>query len=484
MKTIKALSILILLIFIISCSNQKEGNNSVAVQAEIDAYLIKAMALHNIPGLAVAVVKDDKVVYENYLGRSSLESGTPVDKNTLFRIFSATKLITSTAVFQLIQDGKLNLDDEISEYIEGLPAQWQEVKVENLLSHSSGLPDFIKYKSTLTDKELMEKLSKDNMDFMTGSQFRYNQTNYWLLAQIIEKAAGVSFEEYILTNQFDIPESGVLFSSNSLETIPNRATRYFYNAKTKQFEKDTNNNGRRGHSGNGLNITLERFIEWNRKLDSNVLLNSQMKSQMWTPFNFTNKKDNFLHGWHNIQVNELDSYGFSGGNLAAFRKFVNNDTTIILLSNGYQIPAYDIIINDIARMAIPELKAKGLTLEEDVMSFVIKGQFDEATQSFNKLKAENRGSDFDNLKWNINGVGNSYLYGESNTEKALEVFKFNAEANPDWWVAMAGLAEAYETNKDNLNAIESYKKAILLNEGNEWNYNDQMKKKIEELTKS
>ncbi|MEN7548599.1 serine hydrolase [Rapidithrix thailandica] len=481
MKIFKALLFLLCILFSISCTNQTKKITSAEVKNEIDNYLSKTMELHHIPGLALAVVEGDKIIYEDYFGKASLENNAQVDKNTLFRIFSATKLITSTGVFQLIQNGQLNLDDKISKYIADLPPPWQDVKIENLLSHSSGLPDIIKYESTLTDKELIGKLSEDNMDFVTGNQFRYNQTNYWLLAQSIEQVTGMPFDNYILKNQFDNSTTGVLFSSNSQEIIPNRATRYFYNGKTQEFEKDTNNSGRRGHSGNGLNITLERFIEWNKKLDDNVLLNNNMKSKMWKPFNFKNQKDNFLYGWGNYRVNGLNSYGFSGGNLAAFRKFVDHKTTIILLSNAYEIPAYDIIINDIARIAIPELKAKNLTMEGEVMNFVINSQFNEATQSFKKLRRENPNSDFDNLKWNINRIGNSYLYGEKNPEKALDAFKFNVEANPNWWVSMASLAEVYEIKKDSLNAIESYKKAILLNEDNEWNYNEQMKNKIEEL---
>jgi CubicO group peptidase (beta-lactamase class C family) len=434
------------------------------------------MELHNIPGLALAVIKNDKVIYENYFGKASIENDSPVDKSTLFRIFSATKLITATGIFQLIQDGKLNLEDKISKYLNDLPDHWQNIRVKNLLSHSSGLPDIVRHKSTLSDKELLDKLAEDKMEFVTGNQFRYNQTNFWFLGKIIEKITGMTFDEFVLKNQFDNATNGILFSSNSQETIPNRAIRYIYNGKTKEFEKGTSNSGKRGFSGNGLNITLDKFTEWNKLLDSNQLLDEQTKYKMWTPFKFSNKKDTFLYGWGIYPVNKINSFGFSGGNLAAFRKFENHNTTIILLSNGNKIPAHDIIVNDIARIVIPEIKAS--ILEEDIMNFVISNQYDKALTSFKKFKAENPNSNF---KWDINNLGNIYLYDENNTEKAFQVFKFNAEANPDWWVSLAGLAEIYEIQKDSLKAIEHYKKAIILNKNNELNYNEQMKNKIEEL---
>ncbi len=70
-----------------------------------------------------------------------------------------------------------------------------------LLTGSYGLPDFIQSESTLSDEELMSELFKAKLDFEAGNQFRYNQTNYWLLAQIIEKVTGLTFEGYVLKNQ-------------------------------------------------------------------------------------------------------------------------------------------------------------------------------------------------------------------------------------------------------------------------------------------
>lgn len=478
------ITILLLILSFTSCATSEKEKLDSEISNKIDNYLTRAMELHNIPGLALAVIEEDNVVCESYFGQASMEDESLVDDKTMFRIFSATKLVTTTGVFQLIENGQLGLEDEISKYLSDLPDAWQQVKIKNLLSHSSGIPDIIRYESTLSDKELMEKLAMDKMQFETGTQFSYNQTNYWLLAQIIEQISGKTFDDYIIGNQFDNNSNGVLFSSNSQENIPNRATRYLYSGKNKKFVKDTNNNGRRGHSGNGLNITLNKFMEWDSKLKLNQLLGEKAKSDMWSPFDFKQdfkyQKDNFLHGWHNYHVNGLDSYGFSGGNLAAYRIFPKSNTTIILLSNGSQIEAYDIIVNDVARMVIPELKTKDLTLEEDVMELILDEQYDLALAGFQKLKEENPSSQFDNLKLNINGIGNSYSWN-SEPEKAFKVFKMNAEANPNWWIAVAGLAEMQEVKKDTFQALKNYQWALLLNEKNEYNYNEGLKSKINEL---
>lgn len=475
----KKSALILLLLFTISCSKTKEKTTDIIFRKDIDNYLENVMTLHNIPGLAVAVVQSDSVIYQNYFGKSSLERNTDVNANTLFRIFSASKLITSTSIFQLIESGELNLEDEISKHIDNLPVLWRKIKIENLLSHSSGLPDIIRYKWDLTNEELMKKLAADEMEFETGNQFRYNQTNYWILSQIIEKKSGLSFSEFVLKNQFNGLSNNVVFSSNATDSIANRATRYFYNYVTKEFNKDKNNSGTRGFSGNGLNITLDEFVKWNNRLDNNQLLSDKSKKSLWTPFNFSNKEDKFLHGWGVYQVNSRNSIGFSGGNCAGFRKFIKDNTTIIMLSNGYLHPAYDIIINDIARMTIPELRNKDLTLEEEIMTLVVNKKYDKTKLALNKLRSENPETEFDNLKWNLNGIGNTLNY--NGDLEALNVYNLISEAFPEWWIPQAGLAETHEKHKNYQKAIDHYGKAILLNESNEWNYNEEIKKKIKEL---
>ncbi|WP_276388947.1 serine hydrolase [Eudoraea chungangensis] len=478
--------IFIVSIISISFTYKKEQIKTSQLSGEIDFYIKKTIEQHNIPGLALAVIQDDEVIFKDYYGKASLEDRLSVNENTLFRIFSATKLITTTGVFQLIERGQLQLDDTIAKYIDDLPIEWQKIQIKNLLSHSSGLPDIMKYESTLTDDELMGKLYNDKMEFETGYQFSYNQTNYWLLTQIIEKITGATFDKFILKNQFSNTNEGAIFSSNSQEELPNRATRYFYNGKRKEYIKATDNSGVRGHSGNGLNITLDEFIKWDEKLKKNLLLDKKTKSKMWSPFNYTNnfnyQKENFLHGWGNYPMNNQKSFGFSGGNLAAYRFFPDSNTSIIFLSNGYVSPVYDIIVNDIARLAISKLRTKGCTLEYNVLGLIERNEFNEALQVFKKLKKENPKSRFENLRWNINGIGNSYAW-EDETEKAMKVYELNAEANPDWWISFSGLGEVYEARKDTLNAIKYYKKAISLNEKNEGYYNEELTNLISDLQK-
>ena len=344
----------------------------------IDNYLTEVMKIYEIPGLAVGVVKNDKIIFQKYYGRENLESDKKVDSNSLFRIYSTTKLITNIAVFQLIEKGQLSLDDKISKYVDYLPKEWQDVKIKNLLSHSSGIPDFARYEdipANASNAKVVERLSKEKMEFETGNQYSYNQTNFMLLALIIEKISGQKFEDYVLKNQFSNAKNKVVFSSNSLEQIPNRIQKYVFNDSLKQYKKSTYVGGLRAHPANGLAISLPDFLQWSIHLDKNQFLKDETKKLMWKPFDYTNKQDVFAHGWEITKTGSVNSYGFSGGNVSAYSIFPENDLSIIFMSNGYKYNAFPplyFIVNHIAGLIDKHLANPYLSREESVIYDLIK----------------------------------------------------------------------------------------------------------------
>lgn len=342
----------------------------------IDNYLTEVMKTFEIPGMAVGVVKNDKIIFQKYYGRENLESEKKVDANSLFRVYSTTKLITNVAVFQLIEKGQLSLEDNISKYLDNLPKEWQDVKIKNLLSHSSGIPDFERHNlpTDISNSEVFERLSKEKMEFETGNQYSYNQTNYMMLAMIIERISGQKFEDFVLKNQFSDAKNKIIINSNSLEEIPNRIQLYRYNDSLKQFKKSTHVGGLRAHPANGLAISLPDFLQWSINLDSNKFLTEQAKKLMWKPFDYTNKQDIFAHGWEITKTGNVTSYGFSGGNINAYSIFPDNDLSIIFMSNGYKynsFPPLYFIVNHIAGLIDKQLANPYWSREESVASEII-----------------------------------------------------------------------------------------------------------------
>ncbi|OVE56651.1 serine hydrolase domain-containing protein [Chryseobacterium mucoviscidosis] len=447
----------------------------------IDNYVKEAIKANQIPGLAIGVIKDSKVIFEQYYGTENLEDAKKVSPTSMFRIYSTSKLMTDVGVFQLIEQGKLSLEDNVLKYVENLPQEWQNVKVKNLLTHSSGIPDFIAFSDILPEysgSKTIERLSKEKMDFTTGNEFRYNQTNYMLLSMIIEKITGQSFGDFILSNQFSDVKNQIVYSSNALEKIPNRVIKYNFNSETKKYVKSKDVEGKKAYPGNGIAITLPAFLKWSSHLSKNDFLNQKTKDMMWQPFEYGNKKDVFAYGWEINKVNNISSYGFSGGNVSAFRFYPQNNMAIIMMSTGYNFfPEQYHIINHIASIVDNNLTDNFLLAEESIITEFAKPNNPNAEKNYYAIKAKNS-------KWNfedtLNNIG-YILMRNSRFNEAVKVFALNTKENPQSANAFDSLGESYFSIKNYTLALENYKKSLALNPEN--TNAENMVNKIQDLMK-
>ncbi|WP_426278044.1 serine hydrolase [Chryseobacterium sp. S-02] len=432
----------------------------------IDTYIKEAMKTNQIPGLALGIVKDGKIIFEQYYGTESLEDAKKVGPSSMFRIYSTSKLITNVGVFQLIEQGKLSLEDNVSKYVDNLPKDWQHIKVKNLLTHSSGIPDFIAFSDILPEdssSKTVERLSKEKMNFTTGNEFRYNQTNYMLLSMIIEKITGQSFEDFILNNQFSTVRNQVVYSSNALEKIPNRIIKYNYSSETKKYQKSTDVEGKKAYPGNGLAITLPAFINWSNHLSKNDLLNQKTKEMMWQPFEYGNKRDVFAYGWEINTTNTIPSYGFSGGNVSAYRVFPQNNMTIIMMSNGYNFfPVHYQMVNHIAGMIDKKLMDNYSLAEESIISEFSKKGNPNAEKNYHSIKIKNPTWDFENTLNNIGYI----LMRNSRFDEAIKVFELNVKEHPQSGGVFDSLGEGYLSVKNYPLALQNYKKSLELDPQN------------------
>ncbi|MGO1585838.1 serine hydrolase domain-containing protein [Mesonia sp.] len=353
MNITKSIILCLFIFFNIGCENDtKENSEGLSLEKEnqINEYL--TTEVNNTLGLAVAVLKDGNLVYENYLGMENLNE-KPVTKETIFPLYSLSKLITSTAVFQLIEENKIHLDDKISLYINNLPKEWQDIEIENLLTHSSGLPDYDIMSGEVSDSITMKNLIQNKLRFKKGERWEYNQTNFWFLTKIIEHVTKMSFEQFVIESQFS--NEAILYSSNFIKPIPNRSFKYSFNESAQQWEKIDFDFGKRTNSAGGLNLTLNQFVEWSKKFDANEFIQPSTKKKMWTPFEykeafyFENENDKFLYGWQQYSSNHEISYGFTGGMVTGYRKFIHQNMSIIILTNGMKnSPIRNKIITKIA----------------------------------------------------------------------------------------------------------------------------------------
>lgn len=312
------------------------GNEDPIVNKEVDQYANHVMTEYGIPGLALAIIKGDQVLHRKNYGFANLEHQVPVSDASIFRVYSLTKPIISVGVFQLIEDGKLNLDDKISKYVPSLPSEWMNIQIKHLLTHSSGLPDMssIPGFQDLTEAEAKTKVFAQKTKFKPGEKYDYNQTNFWLLKKVIETVSNTSLEDHIIPNQFTNAPDTAFFSVDSRDIIMNRVTAYFPFTKGTITIDHPYAQEDYAYAMNGLNITLDAFIEWDKRSRADQFLSPETKQKMWTPFPYTNSDKVFTYSWDKRMVNQKPSYGFSGSLVTAYRTFPESDMSIIFLANG------------------------------------------------------------------------------------------------------------------------------------------------------
>jgi CubicO group peptidase (beta-lactamase class C family) len=456
---------------------QVQPKNTQELGAQIDQYLTEVLVTYNIPGIAVAVIKNDKIIYNNNYGKANIEFNIATSEKSNFRLFSLTKLIIATGAFQLIEQNKLSLEDPISKYLHDLPVSWNSVQVKNLLTHSSGLPDIVNYEQ-LPENEAREKVFLDALQFEKGEKFEYNQTNFWLLQKIIEIISKQDIATFIKENQFsETADKDVFFSTDSRDIILNRVSQYS-NFATGKMQIEIPNNGSYLSSCNGLNMTMDAFIEWNSKFNTNKLIEEKSKEKMWKLFPYTKSDSKFAFGWNERIINGHISHGFSGGRRTAYRNFPKDNLSIIFLANGIgsDVNVENIVNriayfvdNDIVDYDFLALETLQKTAKENISNF---------QNTFMSLKKNPKFINV-NFESHLNAIGYTLLYQDKKPAEALIVFNSNAKEYPKSFNVFDSLAEAYEINKDVKNALANYTKAIELN--TDANYKTKMIKKINDL---
>jgi len=162
----------------------------------MDKRIQTEMTSQNIPGVTIAVASRGRIVYVGNYGMANVELRVPVSDSTVFEIGSISKQFTAAAALLLVQDRRLGLDDPIHKYLADLPGEWLGVTVRQLLTHTSGIPDYVEigsydqYSFRLTPEQIIRVAHSRPMDFAPGQGWYYSDTGYFLLSMIIERIEG------------------------------------------------------------------------------------------------------------------------------------------------------------------------------------------------------------------------------------------------------------------------------------------------------
>src|SRR4051812_30276413 len=175
---------------------------------DLDAYAAKAVAEWRVPGLAIAVVKDGRIVFAKGYGVREAGKVAPVDTSTLFAIGSTTKAMTAAAIGMLVDEGKMRWDDPVTNYLPGFqlrdPWATREITVRDLLTHRAGLPnvDFLWYGTSNTTAEILRRVRFVDLAYSPRSSFIYQNVMYAAAGQVIAAVSGMPWDEFVRTRIF------------------------------------------------------------------------------------------------------------------------------------------------------------------------------------------------------------------------------------------------------------------------------------------
>ena len=197
----------------------------------VETAISSFMSRQNVPSLSIAIVKDNEICFSGAYGFTDLENFVPAKTVTVYRIASTTKPLTATAVMQLAEKGKLDLDAPIQKYVPSFPIKKFPVTTRELLAHLSGIRYYrqgegertLRY-NTLTDA--LSIFKDDALENEPGTTFLYTTYGYTLLGAVIEGASGMSFMDYMKEHVFK--PAGMLRTTNDdvFAVIRNRARGY------------------------------------------------------------------------------------------------------------------------------------------------------------------------------------------------------------------------------------------------------------------
>lgn len=334
-------------------------------EKEVSEYLQKEMEKHKIPALQVAVIKNNKTILSKTLGLANVSFSVPAENSTIFSINSISKIFASTAIMQLVEKGKIEVKHPISNYLNELPNDWQRVTVEQLLSHTSGLPDIEDPNSgeLIGGKGIKTawlEVQKMPLQFKAGDEFSYNATNYLLLEKIIEKLTGMDFEVFVKINQFDVAKMNKTFYGNSSEVTENKSPTYsFY-----YFDKSVGDYALGDHlleiseefpirADAGVFSNADEIAKWIVALQTGKLLNKKSMNQMWSPVKVNNGEyggfggllNAYAYGWPVINREKHSGVSPFGGGRASFTIYPKDNLSIIVFTNLSGLPTFEIVEN-------------------------------------------------------------------------------------------------------------------------------------------
>ena len=313
----------------------------------------------------ILVAKKGRIIFEDYHGFSNLQKKDSLNSHSAFHLASVSKTFTAMAVLKLAEMGKLSLADSVQKYFPSFP--YDNITVKLLLNHRSGLPNYIHFMEKLGWNKKQYCSNQDVLDYMIkykpaasrpNTHFNYCNTNYALLALIIEKASGQTYADFLKEVFFKPLHMNDTYVFNMATDSATAMPSYDWRGRPEgytflyTFFGDKN-----------IYCTPEDLFKWDQALYTNQLFTKETMEEAFTPY--SNEKPgvrNYGLGWRmNVYPDGkkvIYHNGWWHGNNTVFIRMIQDSVTIIVLGNKYNRAIYE-------SKKMADVFGSGLTIEDE-----------------------------------------------------------------------------------------------------------------------
>jgi CubicO group peptidase (beta-lactamase class C family) len=328
------------------------------------------------PGCAVLVARQGAMIYQQASGMADLELSVPLKPDMVFNLASITKQFTAVAILQLAEQHKLSLSDTIQQYIPDFPAKGHPITIEHLLTHTSGIRDYLQIEYSginmerwdFSPKQLIDSFKTKPIEFEPGTRFAYSNSGYYLLGYIIEKISGKQYQQYI--EDYLLKPLGMTNTyfdrSNSL--IPNRVKGYQLTGA--QYRNADYWSPSILYAAGGLLSTTGDLLKWHNGLWSHQLISEQSLQQAMENHRLKDGTETgYGYGWYVRNANGIRSIEHQGG-LPGFQTnelyYPEQQVFVTVLCNCGAINVNDISLK-IAAVALNQSLQPDITVDDRIL---------------------------------------------------------------------------------------------------------------------